>query len=146
MDKRIAIGSQVFFSQYDDYESHDKDYVEFQDEPKLFKKFMIVRENGNDIFYYKTMSKGEFIEYELKHVKNIKMAAGKFLVPELAEYIGLTIEDLKLFEKAFRSIDERHKYEEVIYDYYIQNNGFSLTDEQRDNAYQKYKEKNITNN
>lgn len=145
MNKRIAVGSQVFFSQYEDYQSHDKDYVEFQDEPQTFRKFLIVRENGNDVFYYKTMSKEEFIAFELNHAKGISMAACKLLVPELAEFIGLTIEDLKLFEDSFRKIDDKHKYAEAIYDFYVKNNEFSLTEKQRKKAYQIYKEqRNIT--
>ena len=62
-NKRIKIGSQVFFSKYPDYTSHDKDFVEFQEKPELYRTFMNVKGKGNDIFYYKTMTKQEFIEY-----------------------------------------------------------------------------------
>lgn len=71
------------------------------------------------------------------------MAAGKFLVPEVAEFLGLTIEDLTLFENAFNRIDEKHLYEKKIYDFYVENSDFTLTQEQRDEAYQIYKEKRI---
>jgi hypothetical protein len=140
MNKRIEIGSQAFFSGYEDYVSHDKDYIEFQDEPKLFKTFMNARGKGVDIFFYKTMSKEEFIKYELEHCKKLPMAAGKFLVPELCEYMNITIDDLKLFEEAFKNIDDRHTYEQIIYEAYLENNSFTLTNEQRDDAYKKYKE------
>ena len=143
MNKRIPIGSQAFFSEYEDYKSHDRDFIEFQDEPTEFRKFLIVRENGDEIFYYKTMPKEEFLQSELKHIKRIPMAAGKFLVPEVAEFLGLTIEDLKLFEDAFNRIDEKHLYEKKIYDFYVENGDFTLTQEQRDKAYQIYKEKRI---
>lgn len=146
MDKRIAVGSQVFFSDYEDYESHDRDFVEFQDEPEEFHKFMIKRENGEEVFYYKTMTKEEFIETELVHCRRIKMAACKFLVPELVEFLGFTIEDLKLFEDAFNRIDNKHLYAKKIYDFYIDNGDFTLTQEQRDEAYQIYKEKRIKTN
>ena len=68
------------------------------------------------------------------------MAAGKFLSPELAEYMNITIDDLKLFQSAFDNIDERHSYEKVIYESYIKNNAFVFTDEQRNEAYKLYKE------
>ena len=68
------------------------------------------------------------------------MAAGKFLSPELAEYMNITIDDLKLFQSAFDNIDKRHTYEKVIYESYIKNNAFVLTDEQRNEAYKLYKE------
>lgn len=141
MDKRIPIGSQVFFTQYEDFEPLDRDFVEFQDNPTDYHRFKAVRKNGEEVFYYKTMPKEEFIEAELKHCRGFSMVAGKFLVPELVEFIGLTIDDLKLFERAFTHMDEKHKYEELIYAYYIENNDFSLTDEQRDKVYQLYKEK-----
>lgn len=145
MNKRIAIGSQVFFGEYEDYKSHDKDFIEFQDNPVLYKTFMVARGKGNDIFFYKTANKEEFIKTELKHAKKLPMAAGKFLVPELAEYLGLTIEDLKQFEFAFESMDDKHSYEKKIYDFYIENNGFTLTQEQRDEAYKNYKSKRYEN-
>lgn len=140
MNKRIEIGSQVFFKGYNDYTSHDKDYIEFQDNPKLYKVFMNARGKGTDIFFYKTMPKKEFIEYELEHCKKTPMAAGKFLVPELCKHMNITIDDLKLFDESFKNMDNRHSYEQIIYEAYLKNNGFFLTKEQRDNAYQKYKE------
>lgn len=147
MDKRIAIGSQVFFSQYEDYQSHDRDFVEFKDNPKTFRKFMIDREGRDEIFYYKTMTKEELIEFELNHFKNVPMTAGKYLIPELVEFIGLTIDDLKLFKDYFNRIDRKHLYQKEIYESYIENGDFILTQEQRDKAYQIYKEnRNIINN
>lgn len=145
MDKRIAIGSQVFFSDYEDYKSHDRDFVEFQDNPTEFRKFMIRREGREEIFYYKTMPKEELIDFELKHCINIPMAAGKFLVPELIEFIGMTIDDLKMFDDFFNRIDKKHLYQKKIYDSYIENGNFTLTQEQRDKAYQIYKEKRKIN-
>ena len=68
------------------------------------------------------------------------MRVGKFLVPEFAEYIGLTIDDLKKLDSMFEELDEKHQYEVLIYNSYIDNNGFFLTDEQRDEAYRVYKE------
>jgi hypothetical protein len=146
MTKRITVGSQAFFSGYEDFDSNDMDFVEFQDEPEDFRRFKIVRENGEEVFYYKTMPKEELIESELEHCKRLGRAAGKFLVPELVEFIGFTIEDLKLFEEAFNHIDDKHSYEKKIYDSYIENEGFTLTQEQRDEAYQIYKEKRIKTN
>ena len=139
MNNRILIGSQVFFSNYEDYSPHDYDYVEFVENPTFFNTFCNIRGKKTDIFMYKNMTKEEFLEYELKHSEKLPMAAGKFLIPELCKYKGITLEDLKLFESAFNNIDEKHKYEKIIYDAYFKNNGFWLTKEQRDLAYQIYK-------
>lgn len=100
MSKKIKIGSGVFFSSYKDYRSHDTDYLVFVDKPEGFNKFLhvILFDKKEDTFYYKTMSKKEFVDFELDHCKKCQMAAGKFLVPELVKYMNLTIEDLKLFK------------------------------------------------
>lgn len=76
------------------------------------------------ITYHKTVYKGRYL--------------GKFLVPEYVEYIGLTIDDLKQLKHLTEWLDDRHTYEKVIYDSYIENNGFFLTEEQRNRAYEEY--------
>lgn len=139
--KKITIGSNIFFKDYIDYISHDIDYIVFEDNPKQYKNFMHINLTckGSDTFYYRNMSKQEFIDYELKHCSKVPMAAGKLLVPELCEYKNITIEDLKLFQFAFEKMDAKHSYEKLIFDSYIQNNSFTLTDEQRNEAYKLYK-------
>lgn len=136
---KILVGSKAFFSNYKDFNPHDNDYVLFENNPILYKTFAHIRGKSEDVFAYKIMSKEEFIEYELKHCKDAKMAIGKLLVPELAKYMNLTIEDLKKFKFAIDEIGEKHNYEKIIYNSYIKNNDFILTQEQRDLAYQEYK-------
>lgn len=67
------------------------------------------------------------------------MQLGKFLVPTFIEAIGFTIDDLKKLQPLLDNLDDKHKYEKVIYNTYIQNNDFTLTDEQLQKAYLKYK-------
>lgn len=139
--KKIIIGSNPFFSCYSDYKSHDTDYIIFEDEPQNYRNFKIVRmyTKGTDCYYWRNMSKKEFLEYELKHIQEIPMAINALLVPEVCEYKSITLDDLKLFEFAFKKMDERHKYLEVIYQSYLENGSFTLTDEQRNEAYKLYK-------
>ena len=87
------------------------------------------------------MAPEEFIEYALN--SPLPMEAGKFLVPEVAEYLGFTIEHLKQLEPVFNSMDEKHDYERIIFRAYIENGAFILTDEQRDEAFQAYKQRRI---
>lgn len=136
---KILIGSSVFFKEYNDFTPHDTDYVLFEDHPQLYKIFAHINTKSEDIFAYKQMSKDEFLEYELEHCKKAKMAVGKLLVPELVKYMNITIDDLKKFKFAIDEIQENHSYEKIIYDAYIKNNDFILTQEQRDKAYQEYK-------
>ena len=67
------------------------------------------------------------------------MVIGKFLVPEFCETIGLLVEDLPQLKILITKLDDKHMYEKIIYDSYIENGSFTLTDEQRDRAYKSYK-------
>ena len=69
------------------------------------------------------------------------MKAGKFLIPEFNEFIGFTIEDLKSILHVFENMDDKHSYEKIIANAYIENGGFFLKDRQRYNAYLEYKKK-----
>ena len=136
---KILIGSSVFFNEYNDFIPHDIDYVLFEEHPQLYKTFAHIKTKTEDVFAYKQMSKDEFLQYELEHCKKAKMAVGKLLVPELVKYMNITIDDLKKFKFAIDEIQEKHSYEKIIYDAFIKNNDFILTQEQRDKAYQEYK-------
>ena len=85
---------------------------------------------GKDIKIKKRPTKDEIVKGK---IANALTSAAK-------NHIVATIDDLKLFQSAFDNIDERHKYEKVIYEPYIKNNAFVLTDEQRNEAYKLYKE------
>ena len=50
----------------------------------------------------------------------------------------LSIDDLKRLKPIIAKLDDKHKYEEVIYNAYLENNDFVLTDEQRQEAYRVY--------
>ncbi len=58
------------------------------------------------------------------------MEIGKFLVPEFIKEFNLSIDDLKKLEPIVAKLDDKHKYEEVIFRSYLENNDFILTDEQ----------------
>ena len=95
------------------------------------------KRDGNDAFYFKNMSLDEFINDTL----NCKtpMRVGKFIVPEFAEYLNMTISDLKKLKTMFDRLDDKHKYERLIYESYINNNSFTLTEKQLQEAYDEYR-------
>ena len=68
------------------------------------------------------------------------MVVGKFLVPEFCTAIGFTIEDLPKLAPLVERLDDKHMYEKVIYESYLENHAFELTIEQRDRAYSMYRE------
>ena len=133
------MGSSYFFDRYDDYKIKDNDELHIVDEfifpnrvcmnMKLF--------DGNDIFIFKNTDKQEYINdvYE----SGVNMKVGKFLIPEFNKYINLTIDDLKSLQPIFDNMDKKHTYERVIFESYLKNGDFFLTDEQRMEAYKEYK-------
>lgn len=135
--KEFRIGSHVFFGRYEDFKSKDIDLLNLVDKPLFQNNIMNMKIGEKDIFFMFFKDKYGAINDAIKN--NIPMACGKFLVPEFAQYIGLTIEDLKLLDPLFQALDEKHEYEKIIYESYISNGSFSLTDEQRLQAYDQYK-------
>lgn len=131
----IQIGSNVFFKSFPDFNPHDSDYIEFKSDLK--NSFRLKIQNNDYLLYPKYWTKEDYI----KDCEILPMKAGKFLVPEFCEKIGFTIEDLPKIKEFIDNIDDKHSYEKIIYNAYIQNQSFTLTDEQRKNAYIDYKSK-----
>ena len=63
----------------------------------------------------------------------------KFLNPEFCKHINFTVEELPVFQELIDTMDEKHKYVKIIYDAYLKNKDFTLTNEQLNNAYIEYK-------
>ena len=133
----FIIGSSVFFGEMNDFHPKDIDKICLINEPLFGNNIMNIRRNGEDVFFLYYDSKENLIKNTLK--TNVPMAIGKFLVPKFVEHIGLTIEDLKQLRPLIDKLDENHYYEKIIYDSYIENNGFYLMDEQLNLAYKEYK-------
>lgn len=137
--KTFIIGSIAFFSGMEGFTPKDIDELNIMDEfPFKFNSMHLNKFHGKDVFFFKNMDKNGFIQDAKK--SKLSMVVGKFIVPEFANYIGLTIKDLKDLEELFDNIDEKHSYEKIIYDAYLENNGFFLNEEQKKNAFNKYKE------
>ena len=137
--KTFIIGSQAFFKDIDNYISKDIDELNIMDEFNLVgNSFHINNFHNKDVFFYKNLTKEEFIEDTLN--SSLYMKVGKFLVPEFAKYINLTIKDLKKLIPVIEKIDKKHEYEKIIFYSYIDNNDFYLTNEQKIKAFNKYNE------
>ena len=135
---KIIIGSQYFFSCYENFESKDIDELQLIDTNE-FEQIRQITGRGKCLFQMKKHSTTEeYIDWALK--SSIGMVIGKFLIPEFCAEIGFTINDLPRLSALIDRLDDRHKYEELIYNSYLQNGSFTLTDEQRDKAYESYRE------
>lgn len=140
MSKKFLVGSQYFFGDMPDFESKDCDYVVFVDEPLMFRDVMNIKGGKNkndDVFFWCKMSPEEFVKVTIK--SGTPMQIGKFLVKEAARYLNFNINHLKKFSKFIKYMDKEHMYEKVIFDFYIENNAFFLTDKQKEIAYEAYK-------
>jgi hypothetical protein len=137
MDK-ILIGSGYFFSCYDDFISKDIDELEIIDTDE-FNWLRQITGCGRDLFQIRLQKcVDDYIEYALR--QNCPMAVGKFLIPEFCKAIGFTIKDLPKLSSLIDQLDQKHKYEEIIFNSYLKNGSFYLSDTQRDLAYKSYQE------
>lgn len=135
---KFLMGSQYFFSCYDDFNSKDIDEIEII-ETNDFNYVRQLTGQGKCLFQLKKLSsKEKYIDYALQ--STLGMVVGKFLIPEFCEAIGFTVEDLPRLKALINRLDDKHKYEEIIFNGYIENGSFTLTKEQRDEAYNSYKE------
>lgn len=132
----MLVGSNVFFKDIEGFNSKDIDILELVDNPTDFKYLRQFRFKDKCVFQWRNMSVDEFIDAEL--LMNVPMSVCKFLCPEFIKLKGLTIEQLKRLQPLVDNMDEKHMYLKTIYDFYIANNDFTLTDEQLNDAYNIY--------
>lgn len=126
-----------------DYQGHDYDTLMILDKwPEYVEDTRFsCRKEKSDLFFLKEQNKEQYIN-EILQISEQTYASRvcHFMVPEFVNHIGLTIEDLKRVESVVRLLENtRHKWYCVIYDAYIKNNGFYLTEEQKQEAYNVYK-------
>lgn len=136
MTNQFNVGSTYFFSKFADYNTHDKDILIVLDNrlPNGIPVFNY-KDNGDDIFIYSNLTKEEWIENTL----TVPMKAGKFLVPEFCECIRFEWEELPKLKECFDNMDEKHSYEKIIYNAYLENGDFFITKRQLNEAYEEYK-------
>jgi hypothetical protein len=137
MNKKFLVGSRYFFNNIEGFSSKDEDILELVLIPRDFRNMMQIHGKGHCCFRWRKMSPQEFIK--ITKQSKCPMTVGKFLVPEFNKEIGFTIDHLKQLRSLVDQLDEKHLYEKVIYEAYIANNDFYLTEEQLLNAYNEYK-------
>ena len=137
-NNKIIVGSRAFFKGLSGFKPSDEDYVVLMDlHNQKFKNHIQVRLGDRCIFFWLEKSKEEMIEYLLN--SNDPLQVGKFLVPEFAERLGITIDDLQKLKPMIDVLDDRHKYLATVYESYLANGEFRLTDDQLQEAYEVYK-------
>ena len=134
---KILVGSKYFFNNIEGFESKDEDTVELISVPQGFKNIMYIQGRKRCHFVWKKMNPEQFIQVTLQN--NLPMEIGKFLVPEFNKRIGFNLMHLRRLESLADKLEGKHYYEKVIYDAYMENGDFVLTDDQRMKAYEEYK-------
>ena len=137
-NNKIIVGSRAFFKGLLGFKPSDEDYVVLMDlHNQKFKNHIQVRLGDRCIFFWLKKSKEEMIEYLLN--SNDPLQVGKFLVPEFAERLDITIDDLQKLKPMIDALDDRHKYLATVYESYLANGEFRLTGDQLQEAYEVYK-------
>jgi hypothetical protein len=134
----MIVGSRAFFSGIDGFIPKDTDVLEFIEVPIGFRTVRQIKFVDKCVFQWRHMPIRELIEETLK--RGIPMEIGKFLVPEFINTFNLSIDDLKKLQPLVDRLDDAHKYEAIIYNAYIENNDFYLTQSQLNAAYNAYRE------
>lgn len=135
----FQVGSQYFFKGLSGFNPHDNDTVRFVDEGDGSFKYIKQISGGDCLFIVVRHSNQELIDYALNS-KGPAMQVGKYLVPEVIEFLGMTFDDLRQLKPLIDRLDSLHKYEKIIYESYFKNNSFTLTEEQLLEAFNDYKQ------
>lgn len=136
--KKILTGSRAFFSIYNDFNPKDKDIIYIIEDDSNKQTYSYTHNIGVCKITITNLTKEQLLKIYNKG-QVIPMAICNFLVPEFVEHFGITIDDLKLLKKLRDTLDYKHLYLRIIYDAYLENGKFELTQEQRDRAYKSYK-------
>lgn len=137
MDKQFTVGSRAFFSDMPDFRSKDSDILVLMDEPAGFQWRREQQLRGVSTFRYKREPIAQMIQRTLD--ADDPLMVGKFLVPEVAAELGASVADILPLQPLVAKLDDKHMYYAVIFDAYQANGSFTLTQEQRDEAYTEYR-------
>lgn len=135
--KRIVTGSRAFFSGMEGFKPKDYDVIVIVNNKEVPFKWMRQTSNGSvDVFEIVRHPKAKLISHAVDKAQ--PMAIARFLTPAFAKEIGLHPSDLPALRPMRENLDTKHEYLGVIYDAYVSNSSFELTDDQRQAAFDVY--------
>lgn len=143
MNEQYITGSYAFFKDIEGFTGRDKDFVVFDTEQE--GSFTYTSEEDKDIFIWKQDTAEEMIAFMNKGLL-FPSAVIVFLVPDIITRVGMTVELLPSIKPLIDKLDDAHKYIELIYNAYVENNNFTLTNEQLMAAYDEYNRERAVNN
>lgn len=146
-DDMLLVGSDYFFHDCEGYIPHDYDYIILIDKANSSYKPSFDSKDTLHIYsshtkcdktFYYRYEKQDFIDDIVNGIVP-KYFLNKFLIPEVNEAIGFEFSELHALNYLFDELDDKHKYLKIIYDSYIENDEYYLSDSQRELAFNEYK-------
>ena len=135
MTQTFLVGSRAFFAGMEGFQPSDRNILRLVSNP-AYKAGKELTGRRTNVFTYTRETAKQMIENTLASGKTIKV--GKFLVPDVAHTLGLTITDLQKLQPLISRLGNKQSYQKIIFNAYIENNNFKLTQEQRQAAYEAY--------
>lgn len=140
--KQILCGSNVFFKDIKGFYPHDTDWVMIDETLDIKDKYIIRYRPGADYFVYSKLTREEFLNI-MKNDYGSPLKLCVVILPEIIKLYKINIDHLKSLKSKRDQLPEKYEYLGIIYDSYIENNDFYLTDEQLMKSYEKYKQYRI---
>ena len=137
MINKFLTGSRYFFDGMPGFVPKDSDYLQLVPYQKELYTLQVGVPPGQDLFSWRANEPvSTYVDYILAH--NDPYILGSFIQADFAAAIGARISDLEKLLPVAKKLNTKHKYVGIILKFYIANNGFFLTDEQRRIAYADY--------
>lgn len=136
--KKFVVGSRAFFNGIKGFHSKDQDFLIFEENPIGYVLRHEQSLRGVCTFWYKKLPAPDLVQRCLNARDALQL--GKFLVPEVAAELRMSVDDIRPLETLLPLLDEKHRYYEIIFRAYLTNGSFRLTEAQRLEAYKSYTE------
>lgn len=136
MNTRFLVGSRAFFSGIDGFKSDNRNFLKLVENQSALNVESKLSIHSNITYRLLREPARQMIERVAK--SGNALLVGNFLVPKVARAIGATVADLQPLEPLLENLQDKHKYQAVIFRAYQASGSFSLTDEQRQEAYEAY--------
>lgn len=141
--KRYLTGSRIFFEGLPGFQPHDRDYCELWDDMDcMYKKDL---DAPWDVWCWRRATPDEYVDFiltnEVVQDGAIPWHICQFLTPDFCKDVGFTTAHLERLRPVAEKLYGKHIYLRMIFDAFVSNGGFFLTDGQRTVIYNEYKEK-----
>ncbi|MBR2249505.1 MAG: hypothetical protein IJ844_03185 [Prevotella sp.] len=134
--KHFTVGSRAFFSGISSFHTTGRDTLRLVSSKRQTQWREEHTHRQHHTFSYIASSPAEMIQQTIS--SGDARLVGKFLVPQVAAALNLTVDDILPLEAMLDSLGPRYEYEAVIFRAIINNRSFDLTEAQRMEAYQVY--------